>query len=390
MPASHSTTCHVLIRARHALSWMIGCLVACNLLSGCRSTVPIFVWRPPQVCTPVGAKLALAPVAGDPELARRIEEAMLLQRPAACADVALFTADQLIESSPIRLVSTASLNNDLTALQAARATGADILVQGAILATDVTYNDLFEADQAAAQAQKANMNRMFFTRLYQPPAETANHRMLLSWRIIDVPTGKTLGAHSFTMHTRSVAQEYPDLEATLQNPAALLIAGSARETWKTIAPVVERGEVRLAVPWLQPGAWLVRRGVKAAKKGDWPQAEQAWEKASKRFWFSAPAHHNLAIAKAAREDFPAAKLQLLKARGPFNYRLPSETLFWLDQNHRLYHQAHGLPKPAEGWAFPEPSDVTPYERYAEPIDLAELPWWAAIPFVKTPNPQAAD
>jgi len=364
----------------------MACLLVFSLLSGCRTTAPIFVWRPPQVSTPVGAKLAIAPVAGNPELARRLEEALMSQRPAACADIALFTTEQLIESSPIRLVSTASLNNDLTALQAARASGADILVQGAILATDVTLNDLLEADQAAAQAVNANMNRTFFTRLSQPAEKAANQRLLLSWRIIDVPTGKTLGAHSITLHSRGVAKEYPDLEATVQNPVALLIAGSARETWKTIAPVVDRGEVRLAVPWLQPGAWLVRRGVKSAKKGDWPQAEQAWEKAAKRFWFSAPAHHNLAIAKAAREDFPAAKLQLQKARGPFNYRLPSETLFWLDQHHRMYHQAHGLPKPVEGWAFPEPSDIVPYEQYAEPIDLAELPWWTAIPFVKPPVP----
>lgn len=365
---------------------MIVCLLAFSLLSGCRTTVPIYVWRPPQVSTPVGAKLAIAPVAGSPELAQRIEEALLSQRPAACADIAIFTTEQLVESSPIRLVSTASLNNDLTALEAARATGADILVQGAILTTDVTLNDLLEADQAVARADNANMNRTFFTRLSQPAEEVANRRLLLSWRIIDVPTGKTVGARSFTLYSRSVAKEYPDLEATVQNPVALLIAGSARETWKTIAPVVDRGEVRLAVPWLQPGAWLVRRGVKSAKKGDWPQAEQAWEKASKRFWFSAPAHHNLAIAQAAREDFPTAKLQLQNARGLFNYRLPSETLFWLDQHHRLYHAAHGLAKPDEGWAFPEPSDITPYEQYAEPIDLAELPWWTAIPFVKPPVP----
>ncbi len=359
--------------------WVMGCLIACSLVCGCRTTVPIYVWRPPQVDTPVGATIALAHVAGDPELSWRIEEAILAQRPTACADIALYTADQLFERSPIRLASTSSLNNDSTALQAARATGADILIQGEILATDVTLDDLLEADQASEQRAKENMNQTFFKRLYQSSNDEPNHRMLLSWRIIDVPSGRTLGAHSFTLYTKGVAEEYPDLEASEQNPAALLIAGSARETWKTIAPVVDRDEVRLAVPWLQPGAWGVRRGVKAAKQGNWPLAEKRWQKTAKWFWFSAPAHHNLAIAKAAREDFAGAKQELVKARGLFNFRLPSETLFWLDQHHRSYHKAHGLDKPIDGWAFPEPSDIVPYQSYATPINLEDLPWWTAIP-----------
>lgn len=357
------------------------------MCTGCRATVPIHTWVPSKTHAPVGAKIALAPVSSAPAagstvdtamLASQIEQALLAQRPVARADVALFTSDQLAQRSPIRLASTRALQSDLTAIQAARAIKADILLQGTIVSAD-----LVSVDQLDSKPQQStNFNELFFQR--RDDSDEKDESLLISWRVLDAESGRTLDAQSTTLRTQEIEEQYPDLRMLHSDNRDMLAAATAREAWKLLSPVVVKDEVRLSVPWLQPGAWTVRRGVAAAKKGKWQLAEERWQKAATRYPFSAAAHHNLAIAMAAREDFHGAKEQLQSAVGPLAIRLPTESLFWLDQRHRRYHEAHGLAKPTAGWAFPDPIAGQALQA-AEPINLDDLPWWTAIPFAKPPN-----
>ena len=134
---------------------------------------------------------------------------------------------------------------------------------------------------------------------------------------MEVATGRSLGSRQSQLHSHEIPQRYPDLQAMADEPAAQLLHATAREAWKTLAPVVEKSEVRLATPWLQPGSWQVRRGVRAAKQGQWQLAEQHWQRVADRWWLPTPAaHHNLAIAMAAREDFDSARRTLQQATGP--------------------------------------------------------------------------
>lgn len=345
---------------------------------GCRAPAPIHVWEPGQVQTPARAKVALMPISGDPLLAERIEQAIFQQRPAAKADVALFSGEQLAQNSPVRLASTAAMNSDLLGLKAAQAIEADILVHGEILAHDIDLSD------PEAPPEQVDWNNAFLQKRNDKQPEK-KESLLLSLRVIDTDSRETLGAHSFTLHTKDARKLYPDLDASYpDDKTSMLIASSAREAWKLLSPTVTKHRVRLAVPWLQPGAWRVRRGVAAAKKGQWQVAETHFQKAADRFSFNASAQHNLAVALAAREDFAAAKKRLMKATGPLAIRLPGETLFWLDQQHRRYHEAHGIPIPIEGWSYPTPPE-NPRLIEAPPIDIADLPWWTAIPFTKRPE-----
>ena len=342
--------------------------------AGCQTMAPIHVWQPGLVDVPPQSQVALAPVAGRQDIARGIEAAMLAQRPAVKADMALITSEQLAEVFPVRLASTAALSNEVAAIHAARQTNATILLQGEVL-----NQELDDEAADATEKQPVNFNKMFFQKKEE---DLKSESLLLSWKVIDVASGKTLGAHAFTVSTDQVVEEYPDL-AFWQDPRAMLFAGCARETWQSIAPVVVKEDVSLAVPWLQPGAWRTRRGNSAAKKGDWQTAERHWQQAIKWFPFNAAAQHNLAIAQAAQEDFEQAKLQLQSAAGPLAIRLPGETLFWLDQRHRQYHQAHTLERPENGWAFPDSEDSL--ANYGAAVKVEELPWWSAIPFVKPPG-----
>ncbi|MFK7737701.1 MAG: hypothetical protein AB8B50_16835 [Pirellulaceae bacterium] len=303
---------------------------------------------------------------------------MLQQRPAAKSDVALFTSEQLAARSPVRLASTAALSTDLTALGAAKAVDAEILLQGEILSANL-QND---APNSFKPNIPENMNQKFF--MMGQTDEEKQESLLLSWRVIDTESGRTLGKRILTLRTDQALEQYPDLAGTIEDRTEVLLAASAREAWKTLAPVVVKDTVRLSKPFLQPGAIGVRRGIRAAKDGQWQLAEERWQRVADWFPYSAAAQHNLAIAQAAREDFPNAKKQLRKAKGLFAWRLPGDTLFWLDKRHREYNESHGIPRPIGGWAFPAPESA-PEAIAAEPLYLDDLPWWTAIPFAKPPG-----
>ncbi len=353
---------------------------------GCRRSVPIHVWLPPQAPVPSSAaRVAIAPIFGNPDLAAALHQALMAERPTIRADLAIVTPEQLRQQSTVQLASTAPLTSDVLSVAAAREAGADILLQGVVLDADIDVQSLL-AEKKAQQPEKVDWNQAYF---HKPPEGPDKHeRIVLSWRAIDVASGQTIGSHSFNLATQQAIERYPDLDFVQHDQTQLLISASARESWKTIAPFVDKDHVRLAVPWLQPGSFTVRRGVRAARKGDWQLAEQHWQRAANRLWSHPAAHHNLALALAAREDYPAAKAELQKATGPLSLRLPPETLVWLDQQHRHHNAALGLGTPAEGWSFPEPNPRAAEDAASRSIivaDVATLPWWTAIPFAKPPG-----
>lgn len=352
-------------------------------MAGCRTWAPIYVWRPAQVATTSHARVALAPVVAAPELSAAIESAMLAQRPAARADLAVLTSQQLQQAAPVRLASTIPLTSDLAALEAAKCAGADILLFGQVHSCNIDWS----RDSTGVAEQDINdPKKTFLEKLGLQSKKDPGYHILLYWNVLDVRTGKSIGSQHFKLHSCDLALRYPDLNSMAKQPGLQLITGSARESWKAVAPYVVKDEVLLAQPVLQPGSWRVLRGVRAAKQGNWQMAEYHWQKAAAWNWLPTPAaHHNLAIAHAAREDFSSAKQQLQQATGPLSLRLPSETLVWLDDNHRKYHQSHRLDKPAEGWAFPD--YVPPTQQLSvHQINENDLPWWSGLPFSPVVNP----
>lgn len=331
---------------------------------GCRSTVPIYVWQPATYTCPHSCRLAVAPIAGPENVAERVESAFIAQRPEVRSDVQLIASRYLAAQSPVRLVSTSALQNDATAIQAAQQASASLLLEGEVLSAK-----LIDPKDRRPPKHK------------EPPE---NEQLLVSWRLIDVATSRTLANHVVSIDTRRADRDYPEMLLTHPDPTERLIAASARDSWKSLAPSVERDKVELMVPWLQIGAMATRSGIVDAHKGRWDLAEQKFSIAARRNPLNVAAHHNLAIAQAAREDFPAAKSQLSDVSWPLSLRLPAESRFWLDQRHRQFQAAHGLGKPEEGWLFPDPVQAAEFEP-ARPTEIEELPWWTAIPLTKPPG-----
>jgi hypothetical protein len=342
------------------------------VLLGCRTNAPIHVWRPPNVAVERHARIAIAPVAGSMQIAGALESALLSQRPAVRSDVAVITSHQLLEASPIRLASTDALSNDLVALQAAKSAGADFVLCGQIIDQKL---DVSQDEPEASPATETNMNQVFFQRLGQiGKQKDPGYHLVMTWNVLSTHTGQSIATQQFKIQSSDISKRYPDLQAMASQPNQQLITACARETWKSLAPFVEKDQVRLATPWFQPGMWRVQRGVRAAKKGQWQIAEQYWQSAADGWLPSPAAHHNLAVAKAARENFSAAKRELQQATGPLSRRLPPETLVWLDYHHKLFNQAHQLPPPAEGWAFQPPESYDPSAASMPTVDESLLPW----------------
>ncbi|MCA9193013.1 MAG: hypothetical protein KDB03_14660 [Planctomycetales bacterium] len=351
-------------------------LATCPLFGslGCRTSVPIHTWKPAISDLGNAYKIAISPIAGDTRIAKAIEDQLLLQRPQAIGDMWVYSPAQLVNmDSYVQLASTsAAAKSELITLDIARNHGIDVLLQGEILQADIE-----PTEENAISEPPVNMNQAFFS---QPASDDEiKESVVMCWKAVSVGSGELLGIKIFRLNTEDARRLYPEYFQGQTDATQGLLTAVAAESWQIVSPSVQSEEVRLARPWLQPGAWLTRRGVKAARQGQWQLARTYWERVVEKYPFSAPAQHNLAIAMAAEEDFEGAKRQLSKARGFFARGLPNESLFWIDSHHRQYHQAHGLPRPAQGWAFPDPTTPEDIE-HVEPLDLAKMPWWTAIPF----------
>ncbi len=221
--------------------------------------------------------------------------------------------------------------------------------------------------------------------LFAPANVRRPQRLAVAWRVFDVRSGQLVGNHTLAIDRIEADRKYPDLTLAIPDERERVIAASARETWRSVAPYIEQEDVVLALPWLQPGASQIRQGNAYARAGRWDLAEPEWTIAATKNPLSNSAKHNLAVAQAAREDFSGAK-ETLSTMGPLTRRkMRSETLVWVDSRHRWQHAALGLPAPAEGWAFPEPESSQSAIVPSVAPDPEDQPWWTAIPFTKPPG-----
>ena len=72
-------------------------VVVCSV--GCGMTAPMHVWKKPKLATGGSVRVALAPVGGSSEVAEKLEQAMVVARPQAMQQLAVFYPDQLEQVS---------------------------------------------------------------------------------------------------------------------------------------------------------------------------------------------------------------------------------------------------------------------------------------------------
>lgn len=394
LPRESSICAHLLGRLGLLLSFAF----AIAIFGGCTMSAPMAVMHPPRlnvsamqrVPQPNGThnqagpafpmRIAFAPIVAQPGLSKELEGALQAHLPSSSAPLEMITANALAEASPIALASTAPLTSDLTAIYAARQARADLLLIGEVLRDDLT-DDSSSANDLPPELNHARSNRVSL-----PPAFAKRPmQVAVAWRVFDVHSGKVIGTQAISINRIEADRRYPDLEFALPAERDRVIAASARETWRAVTPYLQKEDVVIALPWLQPGAAQIRTGNAYARMGRWDLAEKEWAEAVEKHPFSNSAKLNLAIAQAAREDFYDAKKTLGTLGSLRTRRLQSETLIWIDQRHRWYHEALMLPPPKGGWAFPDSSEVKSTPAPSTAPDPEDAPWWTVIPFTKPPG-----
>ncbi len=295
--------------------------IAC-LGAGCRLSVPMHVWEPPQLQSTVGKRVIVSTVAGPEHLALRIREKLLAMAPSDSGrQIQLVDCQALQESSPIQLVSATDQEpSDIVLASVARREGADFLLRGEVMENQRAGDDETPEDDS----------------------------LTISWRLTSLADDCRGGGFPITVDIETAIELYPDL-ALSNGHEEVLTTAAVRESYRLLAPSLRRDHIPIEIPYLLPGSGQVRRGNAAASAGQWGEAESIWSQVLRRYPAHVPAIHNLALAAAAGQDFSRAKKLARRAIRLHPSRLHQKTLVWIESRQREYHEAFGLPDPPEGW-----------------------------------------
>ena len=63
--------------------------VLLGMVTGCQMTAPIHVWKPPTVVQPGPVRVAISPIAGEPDVAQQLQQALELSRPQSMSQLAV-------------------------------------------------------------------------------------------------------------------------------------------------------------------------------------------------------------------------------------------------------------------------------------------------------------
>lgn len=303
-------------------------LASCCLLLvlGCRMGVPIHVWQPPALRSTVGKKVVVSAVVGPDEIAEKVRHKLVDMAPTDTGRVSqLVDSAQIQRRANIQLVSAIGQQpSDLAVASMSRQEDADFILRGEII-----------EDRHA------------------DPDEPPSRDLKISWRLTPLKGTETVGGSPVVVDYDSAIERYPDL-ALLNQADDVLTTAAVRDTYRLIAPSVQRERVQLEIAYWLPGSKEVRRGNAQALAGRWGEAEAIWNQVLAEHPLQVAALHNLAIAAAAGQDFSRAKELARKAIRRQPSKLHKQTLVWIELKQRAMHQSFGLPDPPEGW-FVTPS-----------------------------------
>lgn len=315
---------------------ILGCAALCLLFGGCRAAAPVHVWSPPKLASAVGKRVAIAPIRGDADIARRLGDAMRQKQPRdAGRQVVAIDARQLESDNKIRLVSAVEGDaSDLALMTLAKRNDIDFVLIGEIVSTHGSVR------RSAGELPPEFAERVTGTVENTATDSAADQQGLIrvSWSLMDVRRGVPLSGMPVVTpgNPRDPDDDMIDLAATA--------------AWELVVPHIIRDHAELTAPRLSLGSKENRRGNVAAAAGDWYTAEQIWQGVLRHHPDNHAAKHNLAVAAVARQDYVAARRYIAEALATRDLPLYRSTSVWIEQSQRDYHIAFGLPDPPGGWA----------------------------------------
>jgi len=314
---------------------IVGCAALCLFLGGCRAAAPVHVWSPPKLASAVGTRVAIAPIRGDADIARRLGDAMRQKQPRDPGrEVVAIDARQLEPDNKIRLVSAVEGDaSDLALMTLAKRNDIDFILIGEVVSADSRRRPTSELPPEFAERVTGKIENSA-----TDVAADQNGLIRVSWSLMDVRRGVPLSGMPVVTpgNPRDPDDDMIDLAVTA--------------AWELVVPHIIRDHAELTAPRLSLGSKEIRRGNVAAAAGDWCTAEQIWLGVLRQHPNNHAAKHNLAVAAVARQDYVAARRYIAEALATRDLPLYRSTSVWIEQSQRDYHTAFAIPDPPGGWA----------------------------------------
>ncbi len=337
------------------------------MLSGCRMTAPMHTWKASKVSKVGPVKVAVGPVGiasranrtYDPfnkdlqEAAKRLNQAMQSTEPNPGSQLIAIHTPALEQASRIQLVSYDAQPNDSATIGAARAVGADYVLQGNVIDARLVIEE---------EPKRKTLKTMIFGEPKIP------EYLVSHWTILDVGTGERIAEETVQFDIDSAQGRYFDLGYHIPGNDGRVLMASSRAAWELVASAPIRVESTLDLPWFWIGSSQVRKGNGYARQGRWDLAEREWQAVADRHPTNKAAWHNLALAAVANEDFELAWNRIRHGNNYWPGDSTFKTQLWIEKRHREYNASLGLAPPTEGWRFPESTTTRLQDRYfASPI-----------------------
>lgn len=294
----------------------------------------------------VGKQVVVSTVVGPEKLSSEVRRKLLALAPNDRGRHTQMIDFRVLQAkTEIQLVSaTNDEPNDLALAWVARNEGANYLLRGEIIegrggASDANRQDSLASDSLASDSLSGNS-------------------LTISWRLTSLEDGESGGGMPVTVDTKTAIEKYPDL-GFLGSRDEVLTTAAVRESFRLLAPSIDREQIQVENAYLLPGSREVRRGNAAAFAGRWGEAQSIWSDVVKRHPTQVPAIHNLALAAAASQDFSRAKEFARRAIRLHPSDFHKQTLVWVETRQRAYHRAFGLADPPEGWFVTRDNEPLP-------------------------------
>lgn len=300
------------LRARAIQQLLSSVAVFALLLSaGCAPRAQLMVWHPAELNIDGLERLAIVDFEGEQQSGKIARAALQSQ----LFDNKYYQLIDQAELARVKPVLRPDGSPDMTAaLEACRVMGVDALLCGQVVSynvlDDLQTDHRIELGGSSTKTKSgAESNGVGFG-LDSTQTLTREASVSVAVKLIDVRSGELRAARQFahTFNGKRVNGQ-GDLPGR-DTIRTKLLNECSQDVVRMIAPHYRPQEVVLARTYYGKGLKNIRDGNKLATRGNWQEAEQAYQAAVRENPQSHVAHYNLALAAEARQDYPAARQHL--------------------------------------------------------------------------------
>jgi hypothetical protein len=313
------------MRSRGLFPW--ACAAAAGLIISCamQSAITVDVLKPAAISLPGVRKIAIADLKG-PEMSGA-QIASLVQSGLLQTDYfEVIERNKLVQVLDEQKLGQAGIVNESTAKQVGQMLGVDALIFGEVTAYRIEpdeigkekvsrqegtgkYEVVDEKNIFTGKTKKVRKEIMR-TALVDQPYKIRRGTVGVSFRVVDVETGKLLAVKS---DTRSYSSDkvVDGSTQTLKPEGEILnelSSGLAQKFVQMIAPH-KVSEQRV----IEPGSGKIQEGKKFAQAGLWPEAAEAWTEAVNLTPKNPSTFYNLGLANEVQGNLDEAEKLFKKA-----------------------------------------------------------------------------